>query len=75
MLKNDIFKKFLQNPELKEKTGLTDKQIEKIDLFSYTEDKVLEVIKTAILHSENGDDVDLTARKVNQLFKKDSHAH
>lgn len=74
MLKNEIFKKFLQNPVLKEKLGIEDKQVEKIDLFTNTENKVLEVIKTAILHSEDGD-VDLTARKINQLFKKNSNAH
>ncbi|MEX1013569.1 MAG: hypothetical protein WDZ80_00215 [Candidatus Paceibacterota bacterium] len=73
MNQNQIFKKFLQNPVLKEKLSMSKSQIDKLDLFAITEDKLLEVIKTVILYTENGDSIDLSSRRINQLFKKNSH--
>jgi hypothetical protein len=73
MNRNEIFKKFLNNPELRKKVSLNEKQLGKLDLFSNTENKLLEVIKTTILHTENGDTIDLSARRINQFFKKNSH--
>lgn len=70
MNKNQIFKKFLQNPGIKEKLNLSDEQVNNLDLYSKTEEPLIEVIKTAILYMEDDQSVDRVSRKINQLFKK-----
>ncbi len=70
MNKNQIFKKFLQNSSIIDKVNMSEIQLEKIDLHSKSVEPLLEVIKTAILHMEDDQSVDLVARKINQLLKK-----
>lgn len=72
MNKNEIFRKFMQNPLIKEKVDLTDKQLQSIDLFNETPNRLIDVIKTTILHLESEQSVDLVARKINQSFKRDT---
>jgi len=72
MNKNEIFRKFMQNPLIKEKVDLTDKQLMSIDLFNETPNRLIDVIKTTILHLESDQSVDLVARKINQSFKRDT---
>jgi len=70
MTQNDRFKKFLQNPEIREQLIMTDSQIDELSLFSETGDKLLEVIKATILGTEGADSIDSCARKINQFLKK-----
>jgi len=72
MNKNEIFRKFMQNPLIKEKVDLTDKQLMSIDLFNETPNRLIDVIKTTILHLESDQSIDLVARKINQSFKRDT---
>ena len=70
MNKNQIFKKFLQNPLIQDKIGISKTQLKKLDLHTPCEDPLIDVIKTAILHMEGIESKDLVARKINQLLKK-----
>lgn len=72
MNKNEIFKKFMQNPLMKENAGLTDAQLTAIDLCSETPSRLINVVKTTILNLENEQTVDVVARKINQSFKHDT---
>lgn len=72
MIKNKIFKKFIDNPQFKEVSNLSDNQIKSIELSSNHDTNILtQVIRTAIyeLGSENNS-VDKAARRVNQIFKR-----
>lgn len=72
MNKNEIFRKFLQNPAIKEKVGLTNSQLKSIDLYSNSSNRLIDVIKTTVLNLEEGQSVDMVARKINQSFKRDT---
>jgi hypothetical protein len=69
MTKNDVFKRFLKNPDVREQLEMTDAQVNKLDLYQPTGDKLLEVIKTAILGTEGTDSIDFSARRINQFLK------
>ncbi|MDX8338775.1 hypothetical protein SLH46_06260 [Draconibacterium sp. IB214405] len=70
MNQNQVFKNFIKNPDLKEYVDISENQMKKMDLFNPSSDKLIEVIKTVILHTEDESSIDLSARRVNQLFKK-----
>lgn len=70
MNRNEIFKKFLLNPQLKEQIDLNEKQIASMTLYTDTSNKLIEVIKTTIMHLEDTQSIDTVARKVNQFFKQ-----
>jgi hypothetical protein len=72
MNKNEIFRKFLDNPLLKEKTNLTEKQLNSIDLHTCSPNRLIDVIKTTIIHFESDQSTDLVARKILQSFKRDT---
>ncbi len=72
MNKNEVFQKFLQNPLLKEKTGLSESRLETMNLSSPSSDRLIDVIKTTILHLEGSESVDTVARKINQSFKRET---
>ena len=72
MNKNEIFAKFLQNPLIKEKTNLTEKQLNSINLYSNSPNRLIDVIKTTILHLDDDLSTDVVARRINQYFKKES---
>lgn len=69
MLKNEIFKKFLANAELQEFVDLDKNKLMNLDLSGFNENKLLEVIKNTILFTDNPEDIDSTARRINQYFK------
>jgi|TARA_R110002050_G_scaffold254172_2_gene392627 hypothetical protein len=71
MNKNEIFRKFLQNPMIKEKVQMNDHQLKSLDLHSSSPSRLLDVIKTTILHLDGDQSVDTVARKINQSFKRD----
>ncbi len=72
MNKNEIFRKFMQNPLIKEKTGLTELQLQSISLFNDTPNRLIDVIKTTILNLESDQSIDSVARKINQSFKRET---
>lgn len=72
MNKNEVFQKFLQNPLLKEKTGLSESRLKTMNLSSPSSDRLIDVIKTTILHLEDSESVDTVARKINQSFKRET---
>jgi hypothetical protein len=72
MNKNEIFTKFLQNPLIKEKVDLTDKQLKSINLYSNSSNRLIDVIKTTILHLDSDQSIDVVARKINQSFKRET---
>jgi hypothetical protein len=72
MNKNEIFTKFLQNPLIKEKVDLTDKQLKSINLYSNSPNRLVDVIKTTILHLDSDQSIDVVARKINQSFKRET---
>jgi len=72
MNKNEIFTKFLQNPLIKEKVELTEKQLNSINLYSNSPNRLIDVIKTAILHLDSDLSIDVVARKINQSFKRET---
>ena len=74
MNKNEIFRKFLDNPFLQEKVNLTESQLKTIDLHSTSPNRLIDVIKTTIIHYEIGQSTDLVARKILQSFKS-SRSH
>lgn len=72
MIKNEIFTKFLQNPLLKEKVKMTDKQLNSLNLYSDSPNRLIDVIKTTILNLDCDQSTDAVARKINQSFKRDT---
>lgn len=72
MNKNEIFAKFLQNPMIQEKTNLTEEQLSSMNLYSNSSDRLIDVIKTAIIHLEPDQSYDIVARKINQSFKRET---
>jgi hypothetical protein len=72
MNRNEIFRKFLQNPLIREKVDLTEKQLNTIDLHSNSTNRLIDVIKTTILHLESDQSTDIVARKINQSFKRET---
>ena len=72
MIKNEIFTKFLQNPLLKEKVKMTDKQLNSLSLYSDSPNRLIDVIKTTILNLDCDQSTDAVARKINQSFKRDT---
>lgn len=71
MIKNDVFRKFMQNPEIKNHLDLTDSQLKRIDLYANSPNRLIDVIKTTILSLEDDQSNDVIARKINQSFKRD----
>lgn len=72
MNKNEVFQKFLQNPLLREKTGLSENKLKSMNLSSPSSDRLIDVIKSTILHLEDSESIDTVARKINQSFKRDT---
>lgn len=71
MNKNEVFRKFLQNPLLKKKVDISEQQINSMDLHSPSPNRLIEVIKTTILHLDNDQSTEVVARKINQSFKRE----
>jgi signal-transduction protein with cAMP-binding, CBS, and nucleotidyltransferase domain len=71
MNKNELFRRFIENPLIKEKIEITDDQIHQLDLHSHSSIRLVEVIKTTILHLDKDQSVDSVARRINLTFKKD----
>lgn len=72
MNKNEVFQKFLQNPLLREKTGLSENQLKSMNLSSPSSDRLIDIIKTTLLHLEDSESIDTVARKINQSFKRET---
>ena len=72
MIKNEIFTKFLQNPLLKEKVKMNDKQLNSLTLYSDSPNRLIDVIKTTIINLESDQTTDAVARKINQSFKRET---
>lgn len=70
MNKNEIFTKFLQNPLMKEKVDLSESQLNSLNLYSETSNRLIDVIKTTIINLEEGETI--VARKIQQSFKRDT---
>lgn len=71
MNKNEIFKRFIENPLIKEKIDITNDQIMDMDLHTPSSNKLVNVIRTTIIHLDKDQSVDLIARRINLTFKKD----
>jgi hypothetical protein len=72
MNKNEVFRKFIQNPLLKEKIELTENQLKLMDLSTPCSNRLIDVIKTTIINLDDTESVDLVARKINQSFKRET---
>lgn len=72
MNKNDVFRKFIQNPLLKEKVDLSEAKLKSMDLSTPCSERLIDVVKTTILNLDDLDSVDSVARKINQSFKRDT---
>lgn len=72
MNKNELFRRFIENPLIKEKIDITDDQILNLDLYSPSSNRLVNVIKSTILHLEKDQSIDLVARRINLTFKKDA---
>lgn len=69
MNENRIFQTFLKNQELREAVDIQEKHLDKMDISTYNENILIDVIKTAILFTKNENDIDGASRKINRLFK------
>lgn len=69
MIKNDIFRKFIENPQIKE--YIDDSKLKKVDLYTKSPNRLIDVLKTTILSLEDNQSNDVIARKINQSFKRD----
>jgi len=72
MNKNEIFTKFLKNPLINEKVDLTEEQLNSLNLYSISSNRLIDVIKTTILNLDGDQSIDVVARKINQSFKRDT---
>ena len=72
MNKNEVFRKFIQNPLLKEKVELKENQLKSMDLNTPCSNRLIDVIKTTIINLDDTESVDLVARKINQSFKRET---
>lgn len=70
MNRNDIFSKFIQNPLLKKHLNMDDEKLMKLRLSSPSPNRLVDVIKTAILNLDENQSTDSIARKINQSFKR-----
>jgi hypothetical protein len=71
MNRNQIFKQFLQNPLIKEKIEIEEKDLLNIDLQTNVEKyPLLEVIKSAVMNLEDRESIDVAARRINQTLKR-----
>lgn len=72
MNKNEIFAKFLQNPMINEKVDLTEEQLRSMNLYSSSSNRLIDVIRTTIIHLDHDQSIDTVARKINQSFKRET---
>lgn len=70
MTKETIFKFFLNDPLLIEKSYLTEEQRNSLRFIDPCEVKILRVIKMAIIDNVNGESPTVTSRKINQYLNK-----
>lgn len=70
MNKNEIFRKFLQNPHMRDQIDFSEKQIDSMTLYNETSNKLIEVIRITIIHLDEAQSTDVIARKVNQFLKQ-----
>lgn len=71
MHKNEIFKRFMKSPSLKELVELTEDQINLLNINSDCSDPLINVIRISILSIDHNPSVDSAARKINQLLRKE----
>ncbi|MFW6002258.1 MAG: hypothetical protein ACOCQD_02875 [archaeon] len=67
MNKNEMFRVFLNNSIVKERANLTEEQINNMNLFEPTNDPLIEVIKTGIMHLED-ENISQVSRKINNYL-------
>ena len=63
-----MFRIFLNNQIVKEKTDLTEDKINKMDLYMPNSDPLIEVIKTGIMHLEDENNTSKVSRKINNYL-------
>jgi hypothetical protein len=68
MTKENIYKSYLEDPLLVEKSYVTAEKAAKLRLIDPTEVKLLEVIKLAIKESVDGESDTIIVRKINKLL-------
>lgn len=62
-----MFRVFLNNSIVKERANLTEEQINNMNLFEPTNDPLIEVIKTGIMHLED-ENISQVSRKINNYL-------
>lgn len=70
MTKENIFKKFMEDPLLIEKGYISKEKIEKLKFIDQSGVKLIEVIKMAINGSVDVDSEGIISRKINQYLNK-----
>lgn len=70
MTKENIFKNFIEDPLLIEKSYISKEKIENIKFIDQSGVKLIEVIKMAINGNVDGDSEGVISRKINQYLNK-----
>lgn len=70
MTKENIFKKYLEDPLIIEKKYLTIEQVSKLKFIDQSGQKLIEVIKIAINGNVAGESEAVTSRKINQYLNR-----
>jgi hypothetical protein len=68
MNKNAVFRSFIENEDLQQKTKLRKDKLEGLDYIDLIQDPLINTVKQTIVHMDDDSTVDKLARKLNQLF-------
>jgi hypothetical protein len=74
MNKNEIFNRFLQNSNLKERGEMLEGKVVAICINDDCADPLINIIRISILSFEHNPSVDYAVRKINQFLKKEVNA-
>lgn len=68
MNKNAIFRSFIENEDLQQKTKLRKDKLDGLNLNDLIQDPLINTVKQTIVYMDDDSTVDKLARKLNQLF-------
>lgn len=74
MNRNEIFNRFLQSPNLKERVEMLEGGVGAISINYDCADPLINIIRISILSHEHNPSVDFAVRKINQFLKKEVNA-
>jgi hypothetical protein len=68
MNKNAIFRSFIENQDLQQKTKLRKDKLDGLNLNDLTQDPLVNTVKQTIVYMDDDYTTDKLSRKLNQLF-------